>query len=51
VVATTEEETVGVSNDKDDKDKDGHDNADDKANEAAVAVEWGDNECRRHQSI
>ena len=49
VVATTEEETAGVSNDYD-NDEDGHDDADDKADNAAIAAEGEDNERRCHQS-
>jgi hypothetical protein len=50
-MATTEEEMVGVSIDDNHNDKDGHDDADDKANNAAIAAEGEDNERRRHQSI
>ena len=52
-MATTEEETVGVSNDDNDNDndKDGHDNANDKADNAAIAAEGEDDEHRCHQSI
>ncbi len=50
MVATTEEETAGVSNDYD-NDEDGHDDADDKADNAAIAAEGEDNERRCHQSI
>jgi hypothetical protein len=51
VVATTEEETGGVSKDNDDNNKDGHDNANDEADNAAIAAEGEDDERRSHQSI
>ena len=51
MVATTEEETAGVSNEDGDNDKDGHNDTDDEADDAPVAAEEEDNECRCHQSI
>jgi hypothetical protein len=50
-VATTEEETAGVSNIDDDNNEDGHDNAIFEANNAAIAAEGEDDERHRHQSI
>ena len=38
VVAMTEEELAGVSNDDGDNDEDGHDDAGDKADNAAIAA-------------
>ena len=51
VVATTEEETAGVSNDDDNNDEDGHDDADDEADDATVTAKGEDDKCLLHQSI
>ena len=51
VVATTEEETAGLSNNDGDNDEDGHADTDDKADYATVAAEGEDDERCRHQSI
>ena len=51
MVVTTEKETGGVSDNENDNNKDGHDHANDKADNAAVAAEGEDDERRCHQSI
>ena len=51
VVAMTEEEMAGVSKDDNANNKDGHDDANDEADDAAVAAEGEDDERRCHQSI
>jgi hypothetical protein len=51
VVAMTEEETAGVSNNDGDNDEDGHADTDDEADYATVAAEGEDGEHCRHQSI